>query len=84
MHWGPYPGWQRGGVLARAPPPLGHRRVRLGPRAMAVALDARLEWSWGCILVPAAWLGCSFPQMATRGQTDPSAKEFLVAQVMAS
>lgn len=64
---------------------LGHWKVRPGPQTMAVALEARLEWSWGChILVLAAWPGCSFPQTATRGQPAPSAEEFSVAQVMAS
>lgn len=49
MHWGPYPSWQRGQVLAHTLPPLGHRRVRPDPQAPAVALDTRLEWSWGCL-----------------------------------
>lgn len=84
MHWGPYPDWQRGQVSAHTLPPRA-LEGEVCPQAMAVALDARLEWSWGChLLVLAAWPGCSFPQTATRGQPAPSAEEFSVAQVMAS
>ena len=81
MHWGLYPDWQRGQVLARILPPLGHLRVRPGSQAMAVALDARLEWRWGCHVW--SWLlgQVGFPQTATRGQQAPSAEEFSVAQV---
>lgn len=40
-----YPYRQRGQMLAHTLPPLGHHRVRPGLLAVAVALDARLEWS---------------------------------------
>lgn len=71
-------------MLARILPPLGHLKVRPGSQASAVALDTRLEWSWGCHVL--SWLPgqAGFPQTATRGQQAPSAEELSVAQVMAS
>lgn len=65
-------------MLAHTLPPPGHRRVGPGPQILAVALNARLEWSWGrATSRPGCLAGLQFPPNGHQRAAGPQRRGIL-------